>query len=54
MLCKKWAPFHYEKLCPQKPQYPTARALKQLIYNYLITIPWKYKELKNKMPRKNS
>ncbi len=37
---------HYEKLCPQKPHYPTTKDFKQLIYNYATTIPWKYKELK--------
>jgi hypothetical protein len=54
MLSKKWAPCHYEKLCPQILQYPATRALKQLIYNYIATIPWKYKKLKNKMSHKNS
>ncbi len=33
---------HYEKLCPQQLDYPTTRAPKQLIYNYIATVPWKY------------
>jgi hypothetical protein len=41
---------HYEKLCPQQLNYPTTRAPKQLIYNYIVTIPWKYDKLINKMP----
>jgi hypothetical protein len=41
---------HYEKLCPLHPHCLTIRAPKQLIYNYITTIPWKYKELIFKMP----
>jgi len=33
---------HYKKLCLPKPFSPTTRALKQLIYIYVATIPWKY------------
>jgi hypothetical protein len=40
---------HYEKLCPWKLHYLVIRTLKQLICNYIATIPWKYMELKNKM-----
>ncbi len=43
---------HYEKLCPQKPHYPTTKdVLKQLLQNYATTMPWEYKELKNKVSR---
>ncbi len=41
---------HYEKLCSPKPHYVATRALKQLIYDYVPTIPWKYGELKNRKP----
>jgi hypothetical protein len=41
---------NYEKLCLQKPHYLVIKALKQLIYNYITNIPWKYGELKNEMP----
>ncbi len=37
----------YEKLCSPKPHYVATRALKQLIYNYVPIILWKYGELKN-------
>jgi hypothetical protein len=40
---------HYEKLCTQKPYYPTTKTLKKLICNYSTTIPSKFKELKHKM-----
>ncbi len=40
---------HYEKLCPQQLDYLRIRALKQLIYNSIVTIPWKYDKLMNKM-----
>jgi hypothetical protein len=36
---------HYEKLCMSQPHRPATRAPKQLIYNYITTIPWKYEEL---------
>jgi hypothetical protein len=36
---------HYEKLCPLQPHCLANRALKQVIYNYITTIPWKYEEL---------
>ncbi len=39
----------YKKLCLQKLHYLATKALKQLIYNYVATISWEYKELKNKM-----
>jgi hypothetical protein len=38
--------FNYEKLCPHKLHYLITRALKQLICNYIVTISWKYRELK--------
>ncbi len=41
---------HYEKLCLRQLDCPTTRAPKQLIYNYIATIPWKYNKLINKMP----
>jgi hypothetical protein len=41
---------HYEKLCSEQLDYPTIRASKQLIYNCITTIPWKYNKLINKMP----
>jgi hypothetical protein len=33
---------HYDKLCLQKLHYFATRAFKQLICNYIATIPWKY------------
>jgi hypothetical protein len=41
---------HYEKLCAQKPHYLAITTLKQLICNYVTSIPWKYGPLKNTMP----
>ncbi len=41
---------HYESLCLLQPHYPATRTPKQLLYNYITTIPWKYKKLMNKMP----
>ncbi len=41
---------HYEKLCPRQLDYLTTRASKQLIYNYITIVPWKYDKLINKMP----
>jgi hypothetical protein len=41
---------HYEKLCPRQLDYLTTRAPKQLIYNYITIVPWKYDKLINKMP----
>jgi len=40
---------HYEKSCLPKPHYPTTRAPKQLLCNYIITKTWKYKKLIKKM-----
>jgi hypothetical protein len=40
---------HYEKLCPQQLDYPTTKAPKQLIYNYISIVPWKYDKLTNKI-----
>jgi hypothetical protein len=34
--------YHYEKLCPLQVDYPTIRTPKQLIYNYIAIVPWKY------------
>jgi hypothetical protein len=49
----KWlVDIHHEKLCPQKLQHLAIRCSKQLICNYVTTIPWKYEELKNKMSHK--
>jgi len=45
---------HYEKLCMSQPCRPTTRAPKQLIYNYITIIPWKYEELIKKMSCKKS
>jgi hypothetical protein len=39
----------YEKLCSKKPHYLATKDLKQLNYNYIITIPWKFEELKSRM-----
>jgi hypothetical protein len=36
---------HYEKLCSLQPHCPTTKAPKQVIYNYIATIPWKYEKL---------
>jgi hypothetical protein len=38
-------------LCLQQLDYPTTRVPKQLIHNYITTIPWKYDKLINKIPR---
>jgi hypothetical protein len=40
---------HYEKLCPRQLNYLTTRAPKQLIYNCITIVPWKYNKLINKM-----
>jgi hypothetical protein len=37
--------YHYEKLCPLQAHCFVPRAPKQLIYNYITTILWKYEEL---------
>jgi len=41
---------HYVKLCPWQLDHPITRAPKQLIYNCIATIPWKYDKFINKMP----
>jgi hypothetical protein len=43
--------FHYENLCMWQLNYPTTKAPKQLIYNYIAIVPWKYNKLINKMSR---
>ncbi len=40
---------HYEKLCPRQLNYLTTRVPKQLIYNCIATVPWKYDKLINTM-----
>jgi hypothetical protein len=40
---------HYENLCLQQLDCLITRAPKQLIYNCITTIPWKYNKLINKM-----
>jgi hypothetical protein len=40
---------HYEKLRPRQLDHPITRAPKQLIYNCIIIVPWKYDKLINKM-----
>lgn len=42
---------HYEKTCMQKCHYHVTITLRQLFYNYITIIPWKYRELKNKRSR---
>jgi len=34
---------HYEKLCPWQLHCLITRAPNQLIYNYIVTIPWNTK-----------
>jgi hypothetical protein len=46
--------YHYEKLCLRQLNYPTTKAPKKLIYNYIAIVPWNYDKLINKMPRKKS
>jgi hypothetical protein len=38
-------------LGPWQLDHPTTGAPKQLIYNCIATVPWKYYKLINKMPR---
>jgi hypothetical protein len=45
---------HYEKLCMSQPHHLATRTPKQLIYNYITTIPWKYEELTKKKLCKKS
>jgi hypothetical protein len=40
---------HYEKSCPQQLDCPIIRAPKQLIYNNVTNLPWKYMDLVNKL-----
>jgi hypothetical protein len=48
-LNKFWMSYRYEKLCLRHLDYPITKASKQLIYNCIATIPWKYDKLINKM-----
>jgi hypothetical protein len=41
---------NYEKLCMWQLNYLTTKVPKQLIYNCITTVPWKYDKLINKMP----
>ncbi len=42
--------FTMRKLCPQQLNYLTTRVPKQLIYNCITIVPWKYDKLINKIP----
>jgi hypothetical protein len=46
-------PISVSKIVSQKPHYLVNKISKQLIWNYVANILWKYVKLENKMPHKN-